>query len=109
MIPESLPLQAHLSLDTIPPFRLTSHWTRLSLDPPARDRLNTPPSGSLVWFLQYGQVAQLVEQRTENPRVGGSIPPLATNPIGDLSVIRREILTPFAGVIGASCGSRSSQ
>ncbi len=25
-----------------------------------------------------GQVAQLVEQRTENPRVGGSIPPLAT-------------------------------
>ncbi len=27
----------------------------------------------------YGQVAQLVEQRTENPRVGGSIPSLATN------------------------------
>ena len=27
-----------------------------------------------------GQVAQLVEQRTENPRVGGSIPPLATSP-----------------------------
>ncbi len=27
---------------------------------------------------QYGQVAQLVEQRIENPRVGGSIPPLAT-------------------------------
>ena len=26
-----------------------------------------------------GQVAQLVEQRTENPRVGGSIPPLATS------------------------------
>jgi hypothetical protein len=26
----------------------------------------------------YGQVAQLVEQRIENPRVGGSIPPLAT-------------------------------
>jgi hypothetical protein len=25
-----------------------------------------------------GQVAQLVEQRIENPRVGGSIPPLAT-------------------------------
>ena len=25
-----------------------------------------------------GQVAQLVEQRTENPRVDGSIPPLAT-------------------------------
>ena len=29
-----------------------------------------------------GQIAQLVEQRTENPRVGGSIPPLATiNPL----------------------------
>jgi hypothetical protein len=26
-----------------------------------------------------GQVAQLVEQRTENPRVGGSIPPLGTS------------------------------
>ena len=26
----------------------------------------------------FGQVAQLVEQRTENPCVGGSIPPLAT-------------------------------
>ena len=25
-----------------------------------------------------GQIAQLVEQRTENPCVGGSIPPLAT-------------------------------
>ena len=29
---------------------------------------------STVW----AQVAQLVEQRTENPRVGGSIPPLGT-------------------------------
>ena len=26
----------------------------------------------------YGQIAQSVEQRIENPRVGGSIPPLAT-------------------------------
>ena len=26
----------------------------------------------------YAQVAQSVEQRTENPRVGGSIPPLGT-------------------------------
>ncbi|CAI8796299.1 protein of unknown function [Methylococcus capsulatus] len=30
------------------------------------------------WQL-FGQVAQLVEQGTENPRVGGSIPSLATN------------------------------
>ena len=28
--------------------------------------------------LKYAQVAQSVEQRTENPRVGGSIPPLGT-------------------------------
>ncbi len=27
---------------------------------------------------RFAQVAQLVEQRTENPRVGGSIPPLGT-------------------------------
>jgi hypothetical protein len=27
--------------------------------------------------VRWGQVAQLVEQRTENPRVGGSIPSLA--------------------------------
>jgi hypothetical protein len=27
----------------------------------------------------YGPVAQLVEQRIENPRVGGSIPPQATS------------------------------
>jgi hypothetical protein len=30
--------------------------------------------------LKRGQVAQLVEQRTENPRVGGSTPSLATTP-----------------------------
>ncbi len=30
------------------------------------------------------QVAQLVEQRTENPRVGGSIPPLGTIIFNDL-------------------------
>ena len=41
-------------------------------------RSNTRPSVS------GGQVAQLVEQRTENPRVGGSIPPLATILIGHL-------------------------
>ncbi len=31
------------------------------------------------------QVAQLVEQRTENPRVGGSIPPLGTNIFSSLA------------------------
>ena len=33
---------------------------------------------------QYGLVAQLVEQRTENPRVGGSIPSQATIFFNDL-------------------------
>ena len=40
-----------------------------------------------------GQVAQLVEQRTENPRVGGSIPPLATKhakaPMGPFVFVER--------------------
>ena len=35
---------------------------------------------SALMLIETGgaQVAQLVEQRTENPRVGGSIPPLGT-------------------------------
>src|ERR687896_467821 len=35
-----------------------------------------------------GQVAQLVEQRTENPRVGGSIPSLATK-VGQQTKVTR--------------------
>ena len=34
----------------------------------------------VAWPL-WAQVAQLVEQRTENPRVGGSNPPLGTIPV----------------------------
>ena len=34
----------------------------------------------VTWPL-WAQVAQLVEQRTENPRVGGSNPPLGTIPV----------------------------
>ena len=30
-------------------------------------------------YFMYGQIAQLVEQRTENPRVDGSSPSLTTN------------------------------
>ena len=44
---------------------------RSLLDESRAGRSNTRPHPG-------GQVAQLVEQRTENPRVGGSIPPLAT-------------------------------
>ena len=48
--------------------------------------------------VQIGQVAQLVEQRTENPRVGGSIPPLAT--IFSTTCIASEILAKaLAGVL----------
>ena len=35
--------------------------------------------------LKNAQIAQLVEQRIENPRVGGSIPPLGTIPFLYLS------------------------
>ena len=34
----------------------------------------------------YGEIAQLVEQRTENPCVGGSIPPLATSLLHRINV-----------------------
>ena len=37
------------------------------------------PSAIRVYVYRPGQVAQLVEQRTENPRVGSSILPLATS------------------------------
>ena len=43
------------------------------VDPFKRDaRVQIPPSPP------YAQIAQSVEQGTENPRVGGSIPPLGT-------------------------------
>ena len=35
-------------------------------------------SDSMIGIMRPAQVAQLVEQRTENPRVGGSNPPLGT-------------------------------
>ena len=36
----------------------------------------------------YGAVAQLVEQRTENPCVGGSIPPRTTQAARDVEASR---------------------
>jgi hypothetical protein len=50
-----------------------------------------------------GQVAQLVEQRTENPCVGGSIPSLATTPHAALSVF-----VNLAVSTGGTVGLRSS-
>ena len=45
--------------------------------------LTQPTSAGLIRALfslplKNAQIAQLVEQRIENPRVGGSIPPLGT-------------------------------
>src|SRR5688572_28919029 len=45
---------------------------------PGAFSLTTPRTADLIRVLPPGQVAQLVEQRTENPRVVGSIPTLAT-------------------------------
>ena len=51
------------------------------------------PEPKSLWPVQFvqnlGQVAQLVEQRTENPCVGGSIPPLATNLFNGLICLTR--------------------
>ncbi len=44
-------------------------------------------SRSLITIVD-GQIAQSVEQRTENPRVGSSILPLATIRINELREIR---------------------
>jgi hypothetical protein len=49
-------------------------------------------------LLAKGQVAQLVEQRTENPCVGGSIPSLATKQIKGLRGFFMQALYLF-GVI----------
>src|SRR6476469_8037771 len=58
---------------------------RLALDAPGPGRFNTRPRcGPHLPHDRSnppGQVAQLVEQGTENPRVGGSIPSLATTEI----------------------------
>jgi len=57
------------------PARWSAHQARTQL-PGTSDRLEEVQAADYVTPL-LGQVAQLVEQRTENPRVDGSIPPLA--------------------------------
>jgi hypothetical protein len=48
--------------------------------------LDSPPARPYIAnVFSHAQVAQSVEQRTENPRVGGSIPPLGTNLFNDLA------------------------
>ena len=43
-----------------------------------------------IIYIIKGQIAQLVEQRTENPCVGGSIPPLATSNTKVLGDLRKQ-------------------
>ena len=50
-------------------------WNEQRCD--AKHRQNVQDAQNELAFLN-AQVAQSVEQRTENPRVGGSIPPLGT-------------------------------
>src|SRR3546814_19057972 len=55
---------------------------------PGVDRCWTAPARAVIHRLRAvgaAQVAQLVEQWTENPRVGGSNPPLGTIPFQVLS------------------------
>ena len=47
-----------------------------------------PTSNAIIPLLE-GPVAQLVEQRIENPRVDGSIPSQATNPNPSISNVAR--------------------
>ena len=69
-----------------------------------------PGPADLIRVLPRGQVAQLVEQRTENPRVVGSIPTLATISQSSeyqakfgCSMLRRTVFAAL--VILAACGS----
>ena len=49
------------------------------------------PDRHFYFLALYASVAQSVEQRTENPRVGGSIPPGGTNKCGSGSVVERHL------------------
>jgi hypothetical protein len=73
-------------------------WSFNPSGQPLRDRLNTR-SLEAAQGVPYAQVAQLVEQRTENPRVGGSNPPLGTIIFKDL-VRRRKLLNTAGGPLG---------
>ena len=69
--------------------------------------LDSSKKQSIIRFL-FGQVAQLVEQRIENPRVGGSIPSLATRTLFHLASNRSEtrMLQSIAGFLLCACKRR---
>ena len=72
--PRSLPTRS--CLDEPGASRFNSRRSRAGPIFRSARRAATRPS---TFFFSIGQVAQSVEQRTENPRVGSSILPLATN------------------------------
>ena len=55
--------------------------------------------------IEYAQIAQLVEQWTENPRVAGSIPALGTTPAGTAQPLAA---LPFTDAACPICGHSSS-
>ena len=88
--------------------RLTPRWTGLRIDFNPMLGLNTRPSVRPRFQALRscpGQVAQLVEQGTENPRVGGSIPPLATTV---RCATRHAYYSRLQGFVGV-CVSEASQ
>ena len=76
---------------------LTSEPT--GLDRSARCKSNMPRR--IAPLIPHGQVAQSVEQGTENPRVGSSILSLATFRIKDL----RPVLESFIFALRDFCGT----
>ena len=60
------------------PFSLSLFFIPLLTTTRPCDRIHLFTRQNCVESLFYGEVAQLVEQGTENPRVGGSIPFFAT-------------------------------
>ena len=74
----------------VPVFRAHRQGAARGTHPVSTGAGRFPISQGLAWgaafragcahLTKQAQVAQLVEQRTENPRVGGSNPPLGTTP-----------------------------
>ena len=66
--PSASPLQNEFRFGRLQPRSRVREMACHSFSPPRNSRRSSP----------FGKIAQLVEQRTENPRVLGSIPSLAT-------------------------------
>ena len=52
-----------------------------------------------IFAATHGQLAQLVEQRTENPRVRGSIPRLATKILHPRKEIKKNLYKSVVNVV----------